>query len=154
MRAVVVHIVQIASATQWGLTVVQSCTILIHLISRNSLKIFSRSKENLKCSKMFSNHSKTFIWIGASKKLIYTECFVNLRFVPLPKWCCLPTIPLDSSRYRWGIISTIVLKYSGHAMWFGPVLGQQLWQLSRLAWKRKNVNATYLLFILEEIKIA
>ena len=38
-----------------------------------------------------------------------------------------------------------VLKYSGHAMWFGPVLGQHLWQLSRLAWKHMNVNATYLL---------
>ena len=48
----------------------------------------------------------------------------------------------------------IVIKYSGHAMWFGPVLGQNLWQLSRLAWKHKHVNATYLLFILEEIKIA
>ena len=48
----------------------------------------------------------------------------------------------------------IVLKYSGHAMWFGPVLGQHLWQVSRLAWKHKNVNATYLLFILEGIKIA
>ena len=32
-----------------------------------------------------------------------------------------------------------------HDMGFGPVLGQHLWQLSRLAWKRKNVNATYLL---------
>ena len=32
-------------------------------------------------------------------------------------------------------------------MWFGLVLGQQLWQLSRLAWKHKNVNATYMLFM-------
>ena len=51
----------------------------------------------------------------------------------------------------------IVLEYSGHAMWFGPVLGQHLWQLSRLARKHNaiwNVNATYLLFILEGIKIA
>ena len=48
----------------------------------------------------------------------------------------------------------IVIKFSGHAMWFGPVLGQNLWQLSRLAWKHKHVNATYLLFLLEEIKIA
>ena len=38
----------------------------------------------------------------------------------------------------------IVLWYSGHAMWFGPVLGQHIWQLSRLAWKHKNVKATYL----------
>ena len=27
----------------------------------------------------------------------------------------------------------IVIKYSGHAMWFGPILGKNLWQLSRLA---------------------
>ena len=39
-------------------------------------------------------------------------------------------------------------------MWFGSVLGQHLWQFSKLAWKHKNVNATYLLFILEGIKIA
>ena len=31
--------------------------------------------------------------------------------------------------------------------------GQHLWQLSRRTWKRKNINATYLLFILEGIKI-
>ena len=31
-----------------------------------------------------------------------------------------------------------VLKYSGHAMWFGLVLGQQLWQLNRLAWKTQE----------------
>ena len=37
-----------------------------------------------------------------------------------------------------GITRPIVLKYSGHARWF---------------WKHKNVNATYLLFILEGIKI-
>ena len=63
--------------------------------------------------------------------------------------------------YYWEIfyylavtIRSIVLKYSGHAaMWFGPVLGQHLWQLKRLAWKHKNVNATYLPFILEGIKI-
>ena len=35
----------------------------------------------------------------------------------------------------------IVLKYSGHAMWFRLILGQHLSQLSRLAWKHKNVNA-------------
>ena len=35
-------------------------------------------------------------------------------------------------------------KYSGHAMWFGPVLGWHVWQLSRLAWKHKNVNAIYI----------
>ena len=52
------------------------------------------------------------------------------------------------------IFQIIVVKYSGHDMWFGPVCGQHLWQLSRLAWKHKNVNATYLLFILEGIKIA
>ena len=48
-------------------------------------------------------------------------------------------------------IKIIVLKYSVHAMWFGSVLGQHLWQLSRLAWKHKNVNITYLIFILEGI---
>ena len=48
----------------------------------------------------------------------------------------------------------IVIKYSGHAIWFGPILRQNLWQLNRLAWKHKHVNATYLPFILEEIKIA
>ena len=48
---------------------------------------------------------------------------------------------------------SIVIKYSGHAMWFGPVLGKNLWQLSRLACKHKHVNTTYLLFTLEEIKI-
>ena len=37
---------------------------------------------------------------------------------------------------------TIVIKYGGHAVWFGPVLDQHLWQLSRLAWKQKNVNTT------------
>ena len=52
------------------------------------------------------------------------------------------------------IFQIIVVKYSGHDMWFGPVLGQHLWQLSKLAWKYKNVNATYLLFILEGIKTA
>ena len=51
------------------------------------------------------------------------------------------------------IVKHTVLKYSGHAVWFGPVLGQHLWQLSTLAWKHKNVNATYLLFIFEGIKI-
>ena len=30
------------------------------------------------------------------------------------------------------------------AMWFGPVLGKHLWQLSRLVWKHKNINTTYL----------
>ena len=44
-------------------------------------------------------------------------------------------------------VIAIVLKYSGHAMWFGLVSGQHLCQLSRLAWKHMNVNATYLLFI-------
>ena len=48
---------------------------------------------------------------------------------------------------------TIVIKHSGHAMLFGPILGENLWQLSRLAEKHKHVNATYLPFILEEIKI-
>ena len=40
------------------------------------------------------------------------------------------------------------------AMWLRPVLGQHLLQLGRLAWKHKNVNATYLLFIFEGIKRA
>ena len=43
----------------------------------------------------------------------------------------------------------IVPKYSGHVMWFGLVFCQLLWQLSRLAWRHKNVKVTYLLFILE-----
>ena len=50
--------------------------------------------------------------------------------------------------YKLG--AAIVLKYSGRAMWFGPVLGQHLWQLSRLAWKNNNVN----LYVLKGIKIA
>ena len=63
----------------------------------------------------------------------------------------------------WGNFGQILLTssdlpmfctYSGHAMCFGLILGQHLWQLSWLAWKHKNVNATYLLFILEGIKIA
>ena len=47
----------------------------------------------------------------------------------------------------------IVLNYSGHVMWFWPVLGQHLWQLKRLAWKHKNVYPTWLLFIFEGVKI-
>ena len=37
-----------------------------------------------------------------------------------------------------------VLKYNGHAMWFGPVLGQHLWHLSMLAWKQCNLSAIYI----------
>ena len=49
------------------------------------------------------------------------------------------------------MLGVIVLKYSGHAMRFGQVLGQHLWQLSWLAWEHKNVNATY--FLIKGIKI-
>ena len=52
------------------------------------------------------------------------------------------------------MIGAIVIKYSGLAIGFGPFLGENLWQLSRLSWKHKPVNETYLPFILEEIKIA
>ena len=39
----------------------------------------------------------------------------------------------------------IVIKYIGHAMWFGRFWDQHLWQLNRL--ERKTINATYLLFM-------
>ena len=61
---------------------------------------------------------------------------------------------LLGSGSEWPKDQAIVIKYSGHAIWSGPILRQNLWQLSRLAWKHKHANATYLLFILEEIKIA
>ena len=40
-------------------------------------------------------------------------------------------------------IGDIFLKYSAHAMWFGLVSGQHLWQLSRLAWKH-NLSAIHI----------
>jgi hypothetical protein len=56
---------------------------------------------------------------------------------------------LKRERQKWTNGITIAIKYSGHAIWFGPILRQNLWQLSRLPWKHKHVNATYLPFILE-----
>ena len=41
------------------------------------------------------------------------------------------------------MITGIVIKYSGLAIGFGPFLGENLWQLSRLVKKHKHVNATY-----------
>ena len=43
-----------------------------------------------------------------------------------------------SLRKKFWLIQSIVIKYSGHARWFGLGLGQHLWQLSRLAWKHKK----------------
>ena len=64
-------------------------------------------------------------------------------------------IPLTQKHMsNFAKLQFIVLKYSGHSMCLWLVLVQHLWQLSRLAWEHKNVNATYLLFILEGIKIA
>ena len=39
------------------------------------------------------------------------------------------------------------------SLWFPALFCQYLWQLTRLAWKHKKINATYLLSILEETKI-
>ena len=96
------------------------------------------------CSKMEFRYLCHTCYHQPTKAECLESKFLVLWFFP----CFLPVL-------AWKIMGiTIVLKYSGHAMWFGPVLGQHLWTPSRLAWKHKNVNATYLLFLLEGIKIA
>ena len=46
------------------------------------------------------------------------------------------------------IVRTIVLKYSGHAMWFELFSRQNLWQISKLDWKKQelqcNLSAIYI----------
>ena len=101
------------------------------------------------------------------KKLSFHEIFCIINVDLKPKRgasendkTCAAYIPIFVSEFGKGSSAAfvtyraIVLKYSGHAMWFWPVLGQHLWQLNRLAWKHKNFNATYLLFLLEGFKIA
>ena len=88
-----------------------------------------------------------FLWIHA----FFTK--VKLSAFSLPdltnqsvKWPCIPETKRNGR--------SMVDKYSGCAIWFPALFCQYVWQLTRLAWKHSLVSATYMLFILEGIKIA
>ena len=110
-----------------------------------------------------TNHRATNVWqinlwaINLQANNIYTSTgdqplakFLFHPFILPRKVTQNPTYHLKASINKCSknvaIDLAIVLKYSGYVMWFGPVLDQHLWQLSRLAWKHKNVNTQHICY--------